>query len=170
MSDMITLTAKTAPLDAELTVETRPSAESDIQALGELYFTSYEPGLAKNTVEAATAEIRGTLAGEHGTFLYEASPIVTDEHGGLIAAVLVVDRAAAEDMPDCPFILELFTHYEHRRKGLADQLVRASMATLHESGYEQIALRIRDDNAAALALYLSMDFRRWDPELNLDED
>lgn len=169
MSDLITLTAPTVPLEAELAVETRPTTEADIEALGDLYFTSYDPGLARNTVAEATAEMREILGGGHGTFLFDASPLVTDENGNLIAAVLVVERANGDDLPDCPFILELFTHAEHRRQGLADQLVHASMATLHQAGYEQIALRIRDDNAAALALYLAMDFRRWDPEIGLDD-
>jgi len=38
------------------------------------------------------------------------------------------------------------------------------MASLHENGYEEVCVRIPEDNAAALALYLTLDFNRWNPE------
>ena len=38
------------------------------------------------------------------------------------------------------------------------------MSTLYDNGYDQVSLRIAEDNAAALALYLTLDFNRWVPE------
>lgn len=35
---------------------------------------------------------------------------------------------------------------------------------MFEDGYEQVSVRISENNAAALALYLTLDFNRWFPE------
>ncbi|WP_081316712.1 GNAT family N-acetyltransferase [Rothia kristinae] len=51
-----------------------------------------------------------------------------------------------------------------RREGFAEQLLRVAITELKEEGFEHVALRISEDNAAALALYLTLDFHRWFPE------
>src|SRR5699024_813355 len=102
--------------------------------------------------------------GEFGSLLPEASPVVEDDSGKIIAAALVLDRRRGEDLPQSPYIFELFTAASRRREGLAEQLVRTAIDRLHHSGYDDVALRISEDNAAALALYLALDFHRWNPE------
>ena len=54
-------------------------------------------------------------------------------------------------------------------QGLAEQLVRSSAAALAEAGHERLSLRIPEDNSPALALYLALDFSRWQEAVEEDE-
>jgi N-alpha-acetyltransferase 10/11 len=170
MTDMVTLIARTAPLERELKIASRTVTEADLRRLGELYFTAYEPGVAAENMEAAIADIQASLAGKYGQFLPNASHVALDDDGTIVAAILVVDRALGDDVPDAPFIFELFTARDHRRQGLAEDLVLATMDTLFNLGRPDVALRVEASNSAALALYLSLDFRRWTPDNDGDED
>lgn len=164
MTDMVTLIAKTTPLERELKIASRTVQESDAPRLGELYFTAYDAGLAGDTLDAALADIKESMAGKYGSFLPDASHVALDENGKIVAAVLVVERAVGDDTPDAPFIIELITDRQHRRRGLAEDLVLATLDTLFNDGQTDVALRVEATNSAALALYLSLDFHRWSPE------
>ncbi|WP_269936896.1 GNAT family N-acetyltransferase [Arthrobacter sp. HY1533] len=168
MTDMVTLIAKTAPLERDLKITSRTVQKSDLARLGELYFTAYDAGVAGDSVDAAIADMRDSLAGKYGPFLPEASHVALDENGKIVAAVLVVEHAVGDDTPDAPFIIELITDRGHRRRGLAEDLVLATLDTLFNDGKKDVALRVESSNSAALALYLSLDFRRWSPESNDD--
>ncbi len=168
MTEMVTLIARTTPLERELKTASRTVEESDLPRLGELYFTAYEPGAAGESLQAAMDNMRTALNGKYGQFLPKASHVALDDSGKIVAAVLVVDRAIGDDTPEAPFIIELITDRDHRRQGLAEDLVLATMDTLFNEGQERVALRVETSNSAALALYLSLDFRRWSPEE--DED
>ncbi|MCZ2404494.1 N-acetyltransferase [Paenarthrobacter sp. Z7-10] len=161
MNTMVTLIARTAPLERELPMESRPATEADIPALGKLYFNAYDPGEASESLKAAAADIDASLAGKYGTFLPAASQVVPGRDGNIDAAILVVERAVWDDTPETPFIIELITDPEHRRQGLAEQLVLTCMDILFNAGHPEVALRVDSTNSAALALYLSLDFRRW---------
>jgi N-alpha-acetyltransferase 10/11 len=164
MSSMVTLIAQTAPLERDLKIESRQATDADVPRLGELYFSAYDPGVASESPDAAIADIHASVAGKYGTYLPDASPVALNDAGEIIAAIMVVERATWPETPDAPFIIELFTDRNHRRQGLAEELVLASMDALFNSGHKEVALRVDSENAAALALYLSLDFRRWYPE------
>ncbi len=163
MTGSITLIAHTAPNTRTPAVTLRPAAPEDAESLAQLYYSSYEQG-GVSSLEEARQVIRGVFDGEYGPFLPEASPVVVDDDGTVVAAALVLTRRVGEDLPDVPYIFELFTAASRRRQGLAEQLVRCAMSTLYDNGYDQVSLRIAEDNAAALALYLTLDFNRWVPE------
>lgn len=164
MTDMVTLIAKTTPLERELKMASRTVQESDLPRLGELYYTAYDAGAAGDSIEVALADIQASMAGKYGPFLPNASHVALDENGKIVAAVLVVERAIGDDTPNAPFIIELITDRDHRRRGLAEDLVLATMDTLFNDGQADVALRVETTNSAALALYLSLDFHRWSPE------
>ena len=168
MTDMVTLSAKTAPLERELKTAARTVQDSDLPRLGELYFTAYEPGDAGETLDVAMADMRSALEGRYGELLPEASHVALDDDGNIVAAVLVVERFTGDGAPDCPFIIELITDRSHRRRGLAEELVLETMDTLFNEGRQDVALRVEASNSAALALYLSLDFHRWFPEDSTD--
>ncbi len=170
MTDMVTLIAKTTPLEREPKIVSRTVQTTDLPRLGELYFTAYDAGMAGDSVEAAIAAIQGAMHGKYGVFLPEASHVALDDSGKIVAAVLVVERELGDDAPDAPFIIELITDREHRRRGLAEDLVLATLDTLFNEGHRDVALRVEATNSAALALYLSLDFHRWSPESGDDED
>ena len=137
----------------------RPARRTDLAALGELYFTAYEPGTACATVDEAVEDVAASFDGEYGPFWPGASPIVVHA-GEPAAAIMTVRRAPWDDVPDAPFVIELFTRRDHRRRGLARALVCRSMVVCAAAGEVEIALRVDSDNAAALGLYESLGFSR----------
>ena len=60
MTDMVTLIAKTTPLERELKMASRTVQESDLPRLGELYFTAYDAGVAGDSIEAALADMQAS--------------------------------------------------------------------------------------------------------------
>ncbi|MGH3097217.1 MAG: GNAT family N-acetyltransferase [Streptosporangiales bacterium] len=131
---------------------------SDLDALGKLYFEAYDPGIAAATVDEAVADMHATFAGEYGELWMEASPVAVDHDGRIVGAVQTVHRAPWNDVPDCPFVIELFTARDQRRRGIARALLSAAIAKSTGAGCRQIALRVEADNAAALALYTGLGF------------
>lgn len=139
-------------------VSVRPITRDDARTVGELYYQAYG-GTADASVEAATADITASFEGEYGPFLWETSP-VAERDGAVVAAVLTVERAPWDDVPDCPFIIEVFTDPTERRRGIARHLMTWTMAALARRGHDEVALRVMDDNSPALALYESLGFAR----------
>ncbi|WP_144935548.1 GNAT family N-acetyltransferase [Rothia kristinae] len=163
MSGKITLIGDTWTSTRPVTVSTRPVARQDADGLARLFFTAYDDGSV--TSQAHALEIlHHMFDGEYGAVLPKASPVVVDDAGRIIAAALVLESRVGDDLPDSPYIFELFTESSRRREGIAEQLLRVAITELKEEGFEHVAVRISEDNAAALALYLTLDFRRWFPE------
>ena len=163
MTGNITLIARTAPATREVTAPSRSVTQDDAAALAQLLLEAY--GTEKGgSQERAEAVIRDAFEGAYGPFLAEQSQLVEDADGHPVAAAIVLERREDATLPDVPYLFELFTASTHRRRGLAEHLVRRVMAALHEKGYEEVCVRIPEDNSAALALYLTLDFHRWNPE------
>ena len=139
----------------------RALVPSDLEAVGSLYFSAYEPGVACATLDEAMADIADSFAGEYGPLDLESSLVAQDVHGELVGAVLVVDRAPWPDTPNCPFVIELFSAHEHRRRGIATALVCEMMHHLSTSGSNQVSLRVAEENVAALKLYEQLGFCEW---------
>lgn len=163
MTGKITLIGSTWANQRPVTITHRQVSPQDAEGLAKLFFTAYEDGSVNSQAEALEI-MQQLFAGEFGNLLPEASPVVEDDSGRLIAAALVLDRRKGENLPQSPYIFELFTAASRRREGLAEQLVRIAIDKLHGTGFDDVALRINEDNAAALALYLTLDFHRWNPE------
>ncbi|MET9310405.1 GNAT family N-acetyltransferase [Kribbella sp. NPDC003505] len=132
-------------------VELRPPSADDAVALGRLYFEAYDPGVASATEAEALDDIHRTFDGEYGVLDTALSRLawMGDE---LVGALLVVERAPWPDTPDCRFVIELFTARNHRRSGIAKLL-------LAECSAVEVALRVQETNAPALALYRSVGFQ-----------
>lgn len=171
MSDLVTLIrridAAPSPAEPPAGLAMRSSRPADLAALGALYFAAYDPGIACDTLEEAVADVAASFAGEYGEYWPEASPVVTSG-GRIVNAVMTVRRAPWDDTPDCPFIIELFTARDHRRRGLGRLAVTSCMRTVAAAGEQAVALRVAVDNRAALALYRSLGFARW-PEQAVPE-
>jgi N-alpha-acetyltransferase 10/11 len=87
----------------------------------------------------------------------QSNRVMTD--GRLPAAIITTDSARNERAGEA-FIAELITHADHRRQGLAEELLRRCMHVLHSMGRSAVAVSVDSSNSAAMALYLSRDFRR----------
>lgn len=163
MTGTITLIAHTLETSSTDPVPSRPVRPEDASALAELFYAAYDPDVVASP-EAAERIIQGAFDGEYGPLLADASPVIEDEDGAVVAAAIVLEHRKGENLPKVPYIFELFTAASYRRRGLAEQLVREAITKLHQQGYEEVSLRIAEDNSAALALYLTLDFHRWSPE------
>ncbi|RKQ36306.1 GNAT family N-acetyltransferase [Kocuria tytonis] len=163
MTGNITLIARTVPNSQEVTAPTRSVTEGDATGLANLLLEAYG-SRTSGTQEQAETMIRDAFRGRFGPFLAEQSQLVEDADGSPVAAAMVLARREDPQLPEVPYLFELFTASSHRRRGLAEQLVRQVMAALHENGYEEVCVRIPEDNSAALALYLALDFHRWNPD------
>lgn len=163
MSGLITLISQTSKAKKPLTVTTRPARLEDAEALARLYFASYDDDRFASQSDAQQ-EMTRILQGEHGEFYTEASPVIVDEHDRIVAAALCLKHRVVTEPKSIPTIYELFTAASRRREGLAEQLIRRSIDQMFTDGYKQVSVRINETNAAALALYLTLDFNRWFPE------
>lgn len=165
MSNSVTLIAQTSPLVFEKRVTTRPLSPHDAAALAVLSLAAYhQDPVSEEDVAQKQETIQAIFAGSRGPLLLEVCLAAVDEMGAILAAVLVSRRPNDSEAPQVPHFVELITAPEHRRQGLAEQLVLIAMETLSQAHYEHIAVRVDDSNAAALALYLSMDFARWEKD------
>lgn len=164
MSGTITLIAQTSETRSTDPVPSRQVTAEDIPALSDLFFQAYDSSSAATSKEDAHRIIQGVFDGEFGPLLPDASPVIEDENGQVVAAAIVLEQRKGDDLPKVPYLFELFTAASHRRRGLAEQLVREAMTKLYNQGYEEVSLRIAEDNSAALALYLTLDFNRWAPD------
>src|SRR5262249_46661649 len=104
------------------------------------------------------SETRAFFRGDFGVFWPAASGVIEFD-GRLVAALLAVHRAPWDDTPDCPFITDLFTAPEHRRRGLARALLARCFTEASVTARPQVALRADGDNAPAMRLYESLGFR-----------
>jgi N-alpha-acetyltransferase 10/11 len=138
----------------------RPCDRSDAAPLGAVYFDAYDPGIASATLQEAVDDIEASFAGSYGALWDEGTRLVTREDV-IVAAVLTVSRAPWDDVPDCPFIIELFTARAHRRRGLAAHLVGEVLAAAAQVDEAGVALRVERGNRAAIELYASLGFVPW---------
>lgn len=105
--------------------------------------------------------IRAVFEGAHGTLIPQASFLTADAEGSITALIVAVDRVLGGSETRTAFITELFTHPDHRRQGLAEELLCHAMQALYDAGYTTLAVTVDSANAAVIALYLSRDFRRF---------
>lgn len=138
----------------------RPVEHTDLTELTDLYLRSYHPEADRLDAEKAAGRISRIFAGTHGTPIPQASLAIVNAVGQITAAILVTDRHIGGASPGTAYIAELFTHPDHRRQGLAEDLLRRAMDVLHTLGHRTVAVTVHSGNAPAMALYLSRDFRR----------
>ncbi|MFH7243450.1 MAG: GNAT family N-acetyltransferase [Spirulina sp.] len=58
-----------------------------------------------------------------------------------------------------PYVLLLYVHPDHRRQGLATQLLQAAHHWAKAEGHRQISLQVFSENAPAQALYQKLGYR-----------
>lgn len=163
MAGKITLIGRTNFRATASSVIMRSVTREDAEALARLYFASYEGDNLWSQADAQQ-EIEEILDGKLGEFCPEASPLVLDSNNRVVAAALVLKNRIDNVGPNnTPTIYQLFTAASRRREGLAEQLIRTSSSVLHDASYDEFFVHIDDGNAAALALYLTLDFNRWFP-------
>jgi N-alpha-acetyltransferase 10/11 len=161
MSSLISLAALTGPQELTSSASVpRPVESKDLPELADLYLRSYAPEADRLEAEKAAGRIGTIFDGTHGTPIPQASLLTVHPDGHITAAIIITDRHVGSAGPGMAFIAELFTHPDHRRQGLAEELLRHATHVLHTLGHKALAVSVHSGNAAAMALYLSRDFRR----------
>lgn len=161
MVSLISLAALTGPQDLKPAVPPpRNIKPTDLPKLADLYLDAYGNGTSPPDAEKAADRISAVLDGARGTPIPQASLLTTDVEGRIIAAILTTERALGAAGPGTAFIAELFTRPDHRRQGLAEELLGHALQALHDTGHKTVSVTVDSANAAAVALYLSRDFRR----------
>lgn len=126
---------------------------------GALYWDSYPKGAAAVDLEDATEEMEGVFAGEYGTPVEAASLVVADPDGTLLGCIQTVTSPPWEGIPAVPFVIELFVHPDHRRRGLGTLLLLSAAKACHEQGWQSLALNVQEETAAqASHLYRAFGF------------
>jgi ribosomal protein S18 acetylase RimI-like enzyme len=160
VNPLIILTAVTGPRDgARPGTAIRPIQAADLPELSVMYRDSYADGLPQPE-DRAVGWIDALLDGAHGRHVPEASAVKAAPDGQLAAAIIVTEPAPGSEGEWDSEIAELFTHPDHRRQGLAEELLGHCLHVLHTLGRKRVAVTVDSGNSAALALYLSRDFRR----------
>lgn len=161
MVSLISLAALIGPQDLKPVVRApRNIKPTDLPKLADLYIHAYADGASKPATEKAADRISAVFEGAHGSPIPQASLLTLDGDGGLTAAIITTERAFGNYGSKTAFIAELFTHPDHRRQGLAEDLLSHATQALHDSGHKTLAVTVNSGNAAAIALYLSRGFRR----------
>ncbi|WP_306914179.1 MULTISPECIES: GNAT family N-acetyltransferase [unclassified Arthrobacter] len=170
MNPLITLAALTGPHDGPATsIPVRTIEARDLPELTRMYRHAYADGPLPS--DGGSPEwIRALFDGVHGRLVTEASLVTTRTDGSLTAAIITTDSAPGSERGGPAFIAELITRPEHRRQGLAEELLRHCMHALHSMGRSTVAVSVDSRNAAAIALYLSRDFRRLTDDSDTDGD
>ncbi len=138
----------------------RPATEADLDKLAQLYLSAYHPGPGASTLTEARAEMRATFAGEFGPLWLEASPVIVDADGVVLASIQTVSEAPlAWAAPPGPYVIELWTTYLWRGRGLARVLLAEASRTVVAAQRETLTLRVDPGNIGALRLYGSAGFR-----------
>ncbi|MDQ0618585.1 GNAT superfamily N-acetyltransferase [Arthrobacter globiformis] len=170
MVSLISMAALTGPQELKPTVPSPRSIKStDLPKLADLYLHAYGDGTSPSDAEKAADRISAAFEGVHGTPIPQASLLTADAEGRITAAIITTERGLGTDGTRTAFIAELFTHPDHRRQGLAEKLLSHALQALHDTGHKTLAVTVNSANAAAIALYLSRDFRRLTPFAGNDD-
>lgn len=160
MNPLIILTGPTgAPDGTRPGTAIRPIQAADLPGLSLMYREAYADSLPQ-PADREVGWIDALIDGARGRHLAEASAVKAAPDGQLAAAIIVTEPAPGSDVDWDSEIAELFTHPDHRRQGLAEELLAHSLNALHQLGRNRVAVTVDSGNSAALALYLSRDFRR----------
>lgn len=160
MQRALPLPAPARPEDVVL----RPQAPEDSEALGALYWDSYPKGAAAVDLEDAIEEMEGVFEGEYGSPVEAASLVAVSTDGVLIGCVQTVTSPPWEGIPAVPFVIELFVHPDHRRRGLGTLLLLSAAQACHEQGWDSIALNMQEETSNEAAhLYRALGFAEISP-------
>ncbi|MDN5571343.1 MAG: GNAT family N-acetyltransferase [Propionibacteriaceae bacterium] len=144
------------PLPAGVGV--RPFERTDLDAVARLYHAAYPAGVAVATLADAVEEMRGVFSGDFGTPI-GAATLVATRHQEILGCIQTV-LDPPWDAPDGPFIIELFVHPDHRRRGVGEGLLAAAASALWKAGHVSVGLNVEPTEAmAAFRIYQRLGFR-----------
>ena len=131
-------------------------SEEDIALLGRLMYESYRDTIdyEGETLEDALAEIRSTIHGQYGTFMANCSFVI--ERQGEAASACLISWSQEFHKP---FLTYSMTHPTSKNQGRGTFLLKKSINTLLDQGYQELTLVVTEGNIPAQRLYQKLGFR-----------
>lgn len=152
-NEKLKMVFKIKPQKIDIEFQTRNIKESDLDELSSVMLDAY-----KNTVDDegetladAQQEIRSVFAGKYGEFLPEASFLIEFENK--ISSVILICLFEGK-----PLITYVFSSKRFSGRGMAEYLIRKSINSLSELGYDELALFVTKENTDAIRLYEKIGF------------
>ena len=103
------------------------------------------------TIEELKEELNSVMCSTFGSFLPEASFQIRQNND--LAAVILISFYKGR-----PFISELFTSKKYLKLGMASALLKQSINSLLNLGYEDLVLHVHPQNEGAIILYKKIGF------------
>ena len=96
--------------------------------------------------------------------------LVADIGGKIVGYVFFINRAEfpLETRYTWASINELYVHPEHRRKGIATNLMNQAFEHLRSIGVTHVRLNVMTENHAAIELYHRLGFRDYSLRMQID--
>lgn len=147
------MTAILAPITAPAIEGTRHPIQADEVALAALMMRAYAGTIDYEGEDEADAlvEVRDTLSGNKGPFLWSASNVI--EREGVLASATLVMRWQGQ-----PLVAFTMTDARFKRQGLGRACMLNSMHQLHAAGETKLHLFVTLANDEAVGLYRSLGF------------
>lgn len=129
--------------------------QEDGVPLGKLLFDAFHnsPDDEGESAEVAIEEAQNTLSGKYGPIVWDASFVLFD-YSRFVSTSIISIWGKSER----PLISFTATLPEYRGKGIASNLINASINALLLKGYKEIDLFVSDDNFPAIRLYEKLGF------------
>jgi len=157
VADARVVAAREVALPDGLTM--RAVTDADAGALAQLYLSAYHPSPGAMSLIETREEMRANFAGESGELWREASPVVVDADGAVLASVLMVTAAPLDwNRPPGPYVIEVLTSYLWRGRGLATALLAEAARAVVAAGRETVTLRVDVESIGATRLYAAAGF------------
>lgn len=134
-------------------VTIRTLRPDDVEIFGRLLFEAFKDSLHRNrwkSLFAATKEA-GKILGDQRVY-FDASYIALDANSSAVSASVVASEKNG------PFLSYIGTVAQYRRCGLAGELVKRSLKTMHSKGFIDLYLSVHPQNQNALSRYRSLGF------------
>jgi len=146
----------TCKLEAQLfstTYQLKSIKQQDITKVAATMLEAYEGTVdqQEETLQEAILEVEKILNDGYGPFIAEASYWIeiNDEAAAVICINLWNEK---------PLITEIYSGKKFLYQGMASTLIRASVATLHRMGYDELVLNVTVENSNALHLFEKLGF------------
>jgi ribosomal protein S18 acetylase RimI-like enzyme len=136
----------------------RTISEEDIALLGRLMYESYRDTIdyEGETLEDALEEIRGAIRGQYGPFMENCSFVI--EKQGEAASTCLISWSEEFHRPLLTYSM---THPTSKNQGMGTFLLKKSINTLLEQGYQELNLVVTEGNIPAQRLYQKLGFRTY---------
>ena len=157
------MNSRRIPMELRLRPQTLPGdlpirgvCDEDKQDLAILLYSAYRGTIEDEgeTFSDALAEIGKVFADSYGGFLSDCSFVI--QEGEFLASACLVTWWEPHD---APLVVFTMTRPEAQGRGMARELMKASMNALLDRGYERLTLIVTDGNTPAQRLYASLGFR-----------